>query len=71
KTTIMVKEAHANGLVVHPYTFRQDAGKVPPYAKNLTDMLDIFYNTADVDGVFTDFPDVAVEFLRNQKAAAK
>ncbi|MGL4906536.1 MAG: glycerophosphodiester phosphodiesterase [Plesiomonas sp.] len=69
KTTIMVKEAHENGLVVHPYTFRKDPGKVPAYAKDLNDMLDIFYNTADVDGVFTDFPDVAVKFLQNQKAA--
>ncbi|MGL4734228.1 MAG: glycerophosphodiester phosphodiesterase [Enterovibrio sp.] len=71
KTTIMVKEAHENGLVVHPYTFRQDPGRVPAYAKNLSDMLDIFYNTAKVDGVFTDFPDVAVKFLHDQKAQAQ
>lgn len=54
--TAMVKEAHAAGLKVHPYTFRQDEGQIPPYAKDFTDLLNIFLYQADVDGVFSDFP---------------
>ena len=63
--TDMVKDAHANGMEVHPYTFRLDNGRIPPYAASFEDMLDIFYYTVNVDGVFTDFPDRAVNFLRH------
>ncbi|MFM1895300.1 MAG: hypothetical protein RLZZ385_374 [Pseudomonadota bacterium] len=60
----LVQLAHANGLQVHPYTFRLDEGQVPSYARDFEHMLEIFYFQADVDGVFTDFPDRAVNFLR-------
>ena len=63
----MVAEAHEAGLVVHPYTFRADPEYLPPYATNFEDMLAIFLYQANVDGVFTDFPDRAVRFLNNQK----
>ncbi|MDO6497395.1 glycerophosphodiester phosphodiesterase [Photobacterium sanguinicancri] len=63
KLTGLVKAAHAESMAVHPYTFRKDEGRIPAYAENFEDMLDIFYNTANVDGVFTDFPDIAVEFI--------
>ena len=60
----MVKEAHKLGMVVHPYTFRLDHGKIPPYAASFEDMLDLFYFRIGIDGAFTDFPDRAVNFLR-------
>ena len=60
--TDLVENAHAHGLAVHPYTFRADA--LPDYASSLEDALRIFLVDADVDGVFTDFPDRAVAFLR-------
>lgn len=59
----MVQEAHAAGLVVHPYTFRAEKEFLPPYAVDFDDLLDIFYFKVGVDGVFTDFPDRAVNFL--------
>ena len=62
----MMAEAKAVGLVVHPYTFRADDGRIPAYAKDFDDMLDIFYNKVGVDGVFTDFTDKAVKFLNKQ-----
>jgi len=62
----MVTDAHKAGMQVHPYTFRIDAGRVPAYANDFNDLLDIFYNKANVDGVFTDFPDLAVDFLKQQ-----
>lgn len=66
KLTGLVKAAHEQGMQVHPYTFRADTGRIPAYANDFNDMLDIFYNTANVDGVFTDFPDKAVGYLSSQ-----
>lgn len=65
KLTGMVKDAHANNMAVHPYTIRVD--KLPKYAKDGQQLFDIIYNQADVDGVFTDFPDLGVQFLQKQK----
>ncbi|MEN5018685.1 glycerophosphodiester phosphodiesterase [Erwinia sp. Eh17-17] len=59
--TNMVKEAHLNKMVVHPYTVRAD--QLPPYVSNVDQLYDLLYHKADVDGLFTDFPDKAVHFL--------
>jgi glycerophosphoryl diester phosphodiesterase len=63
----LVKLAHANGLQVHPYTFRLDPGQVPDYADSFEELLELFYFDADIDGAFTDFPDRVVDFLRKKK----
>ena len=63
KISDLVTLAHANGMQVHPYTFRLDPGQVPEYASSFEQMLEIFYFDVGVDGVFTDFPDRVVEFL--------
>ena len=60
----LVANAHVLGLAVHPYTFRADA--LPDYTDSLEDALRIFLVEVDVDGVFTDFPDRAVAFLRGK-----
>lgn len=57
--------AHAQGLQVHPYTFRLDAGQIPDFAASFEDLLGIYLFDVGVDGVFTDFPDRAVEFIRS------
>lgn len=49
--------AHAHELVVHPYTFRDDA--VGPGFDTIQAELRAYYNLG-VDGVFTDFPDTAL-----------
>ncbi len=67
KLTSMVKDAHANGLQVHPYTIRADL--LPDYVNNMDELLDIIYNQADADGVFSDFPDIAVRFLQSSLPA--
>lgn len=59
--TGMVREAHQNHMVVHPYTVRAD--RLPPYVSNVDQLYDLLYNQAGVDGLFTDFPDKAVHFL--------
>ncbi len=62
--TRLVEWAHERNLDVHPYTFRADA--LPPYAKSFDELLEIFLLEVRVDGIFTDFPDRAVEFLKKR-----
>ena len=64
KVTPMVEEAHAQGLIVMPYTFRLDEGRIPDWASDYDDMLRAFFVDARVDGVFTDYPDRAVQWLK-------
>jgi glycerophosphoryl diester phosphodiesterase len=65
RITDLVANAHAAGLQVHPYTFRRDPGRVPDYAGDFERLLEIFLVDVAVDGVFTDFPDLAVGFLES------
>ncbi len=64
--TDLVARAHAAGMQVHPYTYRLDPGLVPSYADSFEELLELHYFRAGIDGVFTDFPDRAVNFLRNR-----
>lgn len=59
--TIMSKEAHDNHLVIHPYTLRKDS--LPSFAKNMDQLHHIIFVTAKSDGVFSDFPDLTVNYL--------
>lgn len=59
----MVKEAHEHQLEVHPFTVRAD--QLPPYAKDVNELYDALYRQADVDGLFTDFPDKAISYLHS------
>ena len=59
----MAKEAHEHQLEVHPFTVRAD--QLPPYAKDVNELYDALYRQADVDGLFTDFPDKAVSYLHS------
>ncbi len=67
RITPLVQRAHAAGLQVHPYTYRADNGAVPAYAGSFDRLLELHYIEADVDGVFTDFPDKAVQFLSERR----
>ena len=56
-STGVIEAAHAAGLVVHAFTFRNDAsgyGFADPQAEMA------YYMRIGVDGVFTDFPDTGV-----------
>jgi len=61
----LVPLAQARGLQVHPYTFRRD--ELPPGIGSFAELLDIFIRQAGVDGLFTDFPDLVVEYLRRER----
>lgn len=56
----MVRDAHALGLVVHPYTARADA--LPPGVRDIGSLLELLFKVARVDGLFIDHPDAAVRW---------
>ena len=58
--TSLVSDAHRLGLKVHPYTFRADA--LDEFS-TFKEMMQILLVDANVDGAFTDFPDLVVGFL--------
>ncbi|MFV1851176.1 MAG: glycerophosphodiester phosphodiesterase [Thalassospira sp.] len=54
-------------LMVHPYTLRAD--QLPKWAGDMDIALKAIFDDAGIDGIFTDFPDQAVEYLaRNPDA---
>jgi len=62
RPTGLVEAAHRAGLVVHAYTFRRD--KLPAFAADTDTALRILFVDAGIDGLFSDFPDLCVEWLR-------
>ena len=63
--TDFVKLAHDNNMVVHPYTVRKD--KLPAYVDNVNELYEAILYQAGADGLFTDFPDLGLEFIKNHK----
>lgn len=59
----LVERAHSVGLTVHPYTFRRD--QLPGFVDNFDELHKLYFKSIDVDGVFTDFPDLTREYLEN------
>jgi glycerophosphoryl diester phosphodiesterase len=64
RPTPFVADAHAVGLVVHPYTFRVDA--LPAGVSSPERLLGILLRDAGVDGLFADQPDAVTGFLRRE-----
>lgn len=63
----LVESAHAAGLVVHPYTFRREATQIPSYATDFNNLLSLFIEQVGVDGLFTDFPDLVLQYLEKEE----
>jgi glycerophosphoryl diester phosphodiesterase len=61
-STGLVTAAHELGMVVHPYTFRAD--QLVPGFETLPEMIRWFADQLNIDGVFTDFPDLAKAAMR-------
>lgn len=59
--TSLVSDAHKLDLKVHPYTFRAD--QLDEFT-SFNEMMQTLLIEASVDGVFTDFPDLVVNFLK-------
>lgn len=56
----LVTKAHQLGLKVHAYTLRAD--DVEDYT-GFNDMMNSLFFEAKIDGAFTDFPDIVVQYL--------
>ena len=59
----IVEAAHAAGLEVHPYTFRQE--EIPPGFEDFEALVRFFAFELGVDGLFTDFPDTVIDLVRD------
>lgn len=58
--TEFIAEAHAHGLLIHPWTYRVDA--LPAIFSSIDDLHQATV-LAGIDGIFSDFPDVSVQLL--------
>ena len=58
--TEVVANAHARGLVVHPYTFRNEQRRLAADDAGLPAREYMAFYAHGVDGVFADYPDTAV-----------
>ncbi len=63
RSTGLVETAHKNGLVVHPYTFRADS--LPDGFADFDELLEFAIGELGIDGLFTDFPDLARRFIED------
>ncbi len=57
----LIRDARAAGLAVHVYTLRRDA--LPEGFASFDELLEWVYDELAVDGAFTDFPDLARQYL--------
>ncbi len=58
----LVSYAHKYGLKVHPYTHREDS--LSNYFTNSKEFFKFMYKKAKVDGIFSDFGDIALLFSK-------
>ena len=63
KPSEFYKEAKRLNLFIHPYTFRVDA--LPKYASSYKDLMKIFTENIVIDGIFSDFPDLTIEYVNS------
>ena len=68
-STGVVARAHALGLLVHPYTARADA--LPEWAPSMDFLLETMFRKLHVDGIFSDFPDLAADYLAKKRLRAR
>jgi glycerophosphoryl diester phosphodiesterase len=59
--TTLIEQAHAAGLRVHTYTFRSEPATLAPEYRNDPQLEYRQFYSLGIDGVFSDFPDAALE----------
>lgn len=64
---LIIHDAHQLGLKVHAYTFRAD--NLGDF-KTFEELLNYGFYILNLDGVFTDFPDKAVRYLKTTKLSS-
>jgi glycerophosphoryl diester phosphodiesterase len=63
-----IDQAHAAGLRVHTYTFRNEPAMLAPDYHNDPQREYWHIFALGIDGVFSDFPDTALSARRSQPA---
>lgn len=63
RASSLVADAHALGLVVHPYTFRSD--DLPPGFASLEALVRFCILELQIDGLFTDFTDQVIDIMHS------
>jgi glycerophosphoryl diester phosphodiesterase len=63
--TNLIKNAKSAGLSVYPYTARADS--LPKWARDFPHLLETVLYRAGADGIFTDFPDKAADFVNKRQ----
>jgi glycerophosphoryl diester phosphodiesterase len=71
KPTDVVSRAHALGLLVHVWTIRKEKEFLPAAYDGHVEMEFDQFRRLGVDGVFTDFPDLAVTTYRGRTAGSR
>jgi glycerophosphoryl diester phosphodiesterase len=66
--TTLIADAHKQGLFVHAYTFRSESRRLTADVSGDPKFEYGRFYAAGVDGVFTDFPDVALTALRRYRS---
>ncbi len=64
RTSPLVETAHQQQLRVHPWTIRRD--DLPPTVDSLDQLHSVLFSQLGVDGAFSDFPDLTVQFVRGR-----
>ena len=59
----MTINARKLNLTIHPYTFRVDS--LPSYVKSHDELMGIFIDEVKVDGLFSDFPDLVIDYIKS------
>ena len=67
--TTLVRDAHAAGLAVHPSTIRLD--ELPKNCPSKEALHTALFREAKVDGVFSDFTDVTLAWLKQNAAGGR
>ena len=62
QATPLIEQAHRHDLFVHAYTLRAD--QLPEELNNFDQAMSFLTSQTALDGVFTDFPDKAIQFLK-------
>ena len=57
--------ARQNGMKLHSWTLRKD--DLPKGFKNFDEVLDVSFKQLKVDGMFSDFPDLVIAYLKENK----
>lgn len=65
RTSPLVEAAHQLHLKVHPWTIRRDA--LPKEVDSLDSLHAVLFQQLGVDGAFSDFPDLTVQYTRGRQ----